>query len=163
MCYYSQHVANTRDAKEQENLRTAIVGFHRVLKGDDGKVVCVMDKATMHIENLQVDEAQFAHLHPSVRFVLQRYIGKSVSAPFVEYHAHSGSRGYAADAILLDGVRIHLFWLVNGLHCYIGAKKVPLETKLGMDDPSIALDHREETPTVARTLARIDGLCSITR
>lgn len=163
MCYYSKIVSNTRDAKEQENLRTVTRDHHRMLAGDDGKIVCVMDKTTMHIENLQVDRTQFGTLQPSIQQVLRRYIGKSVSAPFVEYHSNQGVRGYAADAIMLDGIRIHLFWLANGMECYVGAKKVTLETKLGVDDPSIVHDHKpiDEMPTLGRALGVV-GVCSIT-
>lgn len=163
MCYYSGTMRKNqfRDAIEGEDMTLRHMSGHQVLAGKDGKAVCIKSGSTLTIEKLEPDACVSRNLPPAVREVLAYYRGKTVTAEFREYQPHGG---YAADAITLFGQRIHIVWLAEGLKCYLGPKRVSLETKLGVDDPSIVHDHKsiDEMPTLARALGVV-SVCSITR
>jgi hypothetical protein len=175
MCYYSTTMSNTRDAKEQENLVVGVHSNHGVLKGEsDGRTVCVMDRTTLHIEKLELTRAFIRHGNhraTSLSEVLKGMIGKSVSGTFLEYQSavsNGGVRrlGYSADAVMINGVPVHLLWLKPGTKCYIGAKReVPMSQRVGLGHPPVINDPlpSDEAPTLSRMLAKVDGLCSITR
>lgn len=166
MCIYSLALGrgSFRDAQEGEDLTLSHFDAHAVARGDsDNKIVCIKPGSEVHI-------AEF-RLHPSVERdimrhfpQLKKYLGQPVSAQFRE----RGGHGQSADVLMINGNAVPLVYFAVGVKFYLGEKRpvpvpVKLETKLGMDDPSIHLDHKEETPTVARALARVVGLCSITR
>ncbi len=161
MCYYSRTMGRHefRDAKDNEDLifsrdRT---GHAFVRSTTDNKAVCIKNKTTMHIENFQLDKS--ACLGVAMMNLAKRYIGKSISVPFVEYTPY---QGYAADAVQLEGMNFHLSWLKQGTKCYVGKKRVNLEAVLGFDG-SEHLDHRsiDEVPTMAH--ASRERVTSITR
>lgn len=167
MCYYSRSMRRDefRGAKENEDLTVQPDGTgHTVLRAaSDNKIVCVASGSMINIENLQVNRENFRQLNPSLQWALQPLIGKAVRAEFREYH-HNGGH-YAADALVIDGMKVHLAWLKSGTKCYIGDARVSLETRLGVDDPSIVHDHKpiDEQPGIARAMGRALGLCSIVR
>lgn len=163
MCYYSTIHPDTREAKEGEDMHVGRARDHGVLKGSsDQAIVCVQSGSTLTIENLQFADDTLRNPGLVARIeAMGLKPGQNLTARFIQYHGPQHD-AYACDAIEVRGMKLHISWLRVGTKCYFG-KKVSLETKLGMDDPSIVLDYREETPTVARTLARVDGLCSITR
>ena len=174
MCYYSTTMHGTRAAKKQEDLVVSTHLNHGVIKGEsDGKVVCVMDNTTIHLEKLKLSHAGNSATTPSGRHisdVLRDVIlaGKPVSGIFTEYHAaalYPRRRGYSADAIIIDGVPVHLLWLKEGSKCYVGDKKVPMENRMGLGHPPVIHDPlpSDEAPTLGRMLARVAGLCSINR
>jgi len=168
MCYYSRTMNSRefRDAKENEDLTVSHDGHgHSVARAtSDKKIVCVMDKTQLNIENFQVD-----NIPPNIFEAVRHLIGKEVSAQFVEYHFPDTGvihRQHASDAIIVAGTKVHLAWFKQGTKCYIGEKRVPpvkLETRLGVDDPSIHLDHKEPSTILDRVLSKVTGLCSITR
>ncbi len=179
MCYYSTTMSNTRNAEHQENLVVGTAVDHAVLKAEkDNRVVCVMDDTMIHLEKLQLSElgaactVRYKNSAVLVRTVLKDVIGKPVSGMFREYHAvanpdshHIQRHGYASDCIVINGVPVHLVWLKQGTKCYVGDKKLALETRLGVDDPSIVHDHKpiDEQPGLTRVTDRALGLCSIVR
>jgi hypothetical protein len=173
MCYYSINLPNTRDAKKGEDLTIGQRHGHHVLEGADHKVVCVRDDTTLHIEQLELSVGGRIEFDNSLTLLRQigPRLGKPVSGRFVEYRIAQNARAirtghFSSDAIMIDGLAVHLWWLAEGTKCYIGPKKVDLTTALGVTDPSIALDHgpqRDDAPTHHTMLAKIDGLCSITR
>jgi hypothetical protein len=159
-----------RDVRENEDLTLRHDNSgHAMATGQDGKAVCVKSGSTIHIEKFEMDHVRFAwrHAHPMVREIFKPLVGQPVSAKFVEYHGGPDGvgNGYAADAIEVHGHRFHLGWMKAGTKCYVGAKRVTLETKLGVGDPPVIHDPlpSDETPTVARAMARAIGLCSVTR
>ena len=163
MCYYSQTLRREtfRDAKEGEDLRIAHDGYsgHSYPMGDDGKVACVSHGAEVHIEKFELDPQ---HMHSLLRNMpfLQQYLGKPLDTVF-----SPRNQGYAADHILVENRPIHFVYLLLGTKFYCGPKRpeaVDMDKRLGVDDPSINLDHNvDQTPTLARTVGRALGVCSI--
>ncbi len=182
MCYYSTTI-NTRNAEHQENLVVGTHANHAALRADhavlraekDNRVVCVMDDTMIHLEKLELSELGAANVvrHEGhvvrLKIALKDVIGKPVSGMFREYHAamhcQNSRQGYASDCIVINGVPVHLVWLKAGTKCYVGDKKLALETRLGVDDPSIVHDHKpiDEQPGLTRVTDRALGLCSIVR
>jgi len=167
MCYYSRTMDRRefRDAKENEDLTIQSDGHgHTVLKAaSDGKIVCVMDKSTVNIENFQVNRRD---LNISLLEACKPLIGKTVQLPFIEYHQYhavNGQQAFASDSVQVGRFKVHLAWLVPGTKCYLGPKRIPLETKLGVNDPSIVHDHKPLDTIVDRVLAVRQYVCSITR
>lgn len=171
MCYYSLSMPRSafRRADLGEDLRLTEYMNHTVFRARrDSMVVCVPRGVEVHVARLE--------LKKSVETQARRYglpggpygqylfwdgivanLGKPARGTF------TGSNG-AGDWILVDGVRLHLSWLREGLRMYIGPEKVRLETRLGMDDPSIVHDHRtdlDKAPMLQRIFDRL--ACSVTR
>ena len=164
MCYYSVSLRRDqfRDAKEGEDLSIVEYRGHSMAHSKhDHKIVCIRHGAEFHTDKLVIakqHERAFRAHFPK----LEKYIGQPVSGRFTE-----GRGEYTHDSMIIDGQAMSLGYLGEGMSFYLGPKAIDLETKLGVDDPSIALDHREtvvdETPTFGRTLTRALGLCSIIR
>ena len=163
MCYYSKTLRRDqfRAAKEGEDLTLTAdgVGHHFATSEADGKIVCILPGTQLHIENFQLNQQWKRNLPHSTWRLLQELEGKPVSARFFE----DTRGGYSADSVTLCGERIHLLYLAAGTKFYIGAKRVPMSERMGVDDPSIMLDHKEPNTSVERVMAKVDGLCSITR
>lgn len=164
MCYYSTtlHSSKYRAAKEGEDhtIKADHGGHHHYATGDsDGKITCMRHGTEVHIAHFDFHPRMIANLDAFLQKTLRALRGKEVHGTFVEWQG----MGHSADGIVVNGARIHFMWIAEGTKFYTGAKRISLETRLGVDDPSIVLDHREETPTVELAMARALGVCSITR
>jgi len=164
MCYYSTtlHSSKFRAAKEGEDLTLHADGRgHHYPVGGDGKIVCMLPGTEIHIENFQLNPEFVGSLPHMLRYRLEMYVGKPLSAQFWEYHT---GHGHAADCIKLGGERVHMLYLKAGTKFYIGAKRPSLETKLGVGDPPTIREPlpSDETPTLQRMLQKVVGLCSVT-
>src|SRR5262245_50903701 len=166
MCYYSKQVPSsyTRSAaKEGEDVVLAADNQgHHYPQGSDGKIVCVLGGTKIHLDKLEINPEYLSRVEYEFPGITQ-YIGKPLSSTFIE----RSPRGYSADRIRVGNYfEVHLVFLKAGSKMRIGdPKPVDLVTKLGMDDPSIMLDHQnnEPTPGVSRAVGRALGLCSIVR
>lgn len=139
MCYYSTtlHHDQVRDAKEGEDLKLVSDHHgHHLPTASDGKVVCMKPGSEVHIASLQLS----AMAPRGWRLDFKDLIGKPVSARFIARY----NNGYAADRIVVDGCayhEVHFIYLAAGTTFYIGPKRVDVADKLGVNDPSITLDH----------------------
>jgi hypothetical protein len=166
MCYYSRalHPNQFRDAKLGEDLTIVDDGRGHIMgySEHDHKIVCMRNAEQVHIEKLVLNphhERAFLRHFPQLRKYVKE--GLPVSGQFLE----GRNKQLSADQVMIDGHYFSFAYLGEGTVFYLGPKKIPIETKLGVDDPSIVLDHKtvDETPTTRRTWAQALGLCSITR
>ena len=162
MCYYSLYVRNEdfRPAKEGEDLTVSRHDGHHVARGSDGMIVCMKGGSTAHIAKLEL-RRDFMRDYERYTPKLMRLIGKPVTGKFRE-----PGDGWSADCFVFNDMALPLVYIAAGVTFYLGAKRPTLETRLGVDDPSIALDHNSaniETPTLGQTVKRVIGICSITR
>jgi hypothetical protein len=137
MCYYSQTLRadEFRNAKEGEDLtlHADTNSGHTYPKGEDGKVVCIAQGTIAQVEKLELNpeyERQLRRDMPG----LEDYLGKPYETRFSPH-----TRGYSADHLMVGPYFVHLIYLKSGMKLYTGPKRLP---NLGVDDPSIALDHR---------------------
>ena len=162
MCYYSKtlHPSRYRDAKAGEDLIVGSdeQGHHYAVGKSDGKIVCLLPGTEVHVARFEYNKAMLPSVGVEMRKILRNLQGKEVHARFVELN-----RGYSADGMMVDGARVHFIYMAVGTEFYIGAERVPMETRLGVDDPSIMLDHKEPSSIFDRVMAKVNGLCSITR
>jgi len=151
-----------RSAKEGEDLTLATYDGHAVARGNsDGMVVCIRGGSEAHIAKLEL-RGEYAKDYAKYYPELTKLTGQPVDCRFVE-----AGNGYSSDCFVINGVKLPMVYVAPGTTFYLGEKRgVSIETRLGVDDPSIALDHREtvdEMPTHERATARARGLCSIVR
>jgi len=156
MCYYSQtlHPSAYRDAKAGENLTLHMDRHgHHHPRGEDGKVVCIREATEVHIEKFQLDRNQSVLLQEQP--LLKTLIGKPVSAHF---HDRGSENALDRLIIMIDGRvhYVHFAYLAVGMRFYTGPKRADVSDTLGVNDPSIALDHKgiDEMPTLDRAEAR---------
>lgn len=177
MCYYSTTLprGTFRDVKVGEDLTVQHVHGHGMLRAEsDAKIVCVRDASEVHIERVEMSEPYYTPVIVLGRAPeLAQLTGKPLSSRFYDVGKRLGPAYWggayvdraerpASDCIDVDGVMLPLLALAPGTKLYTGPKRPSLESKLGVDDPSIALDHNtDKTPTVARAWARVVGLCSV--
>jgi hypothetical protein len=160
MCYYSTTLRReqVRDAKPGEDLTLRADGHgHQYPVASDGKIVCMTQGREVHIASLQLS----GMVPRGLRLDLNHLIGKPVSG----YFSERVNSGYAADRIMIDDDEVHcyhevhLLYLAPGTTFYVGPKRVDVAEKLGVNDPSITLDHMsdpkegEETPAAPTTPA----------
>lgn len=143
MCYYSKSMrAGTfREATADDNIimGSDINGHHFAVSKDDHKVLCIRSATKVHIASLRVRPEHLRSLTRDYPEIAASN-GKPLSGTFREVHGtHSN------DAFVLAGRLIPFGYFADGMEFYIGEKRTTLETKLGTDDPSIALDHKVET------------------
>jgi hypothetical protein len=168
MCYYSTTLRphQFREAKPGEDLTLTQENSngHHYPVGADNKIVCVAHGARVHFDKLELNPATACAVlrqWPSVK----HYIGKPLTTVYSP-SAHPHYPSYAADHVMVGGHPLHLIYLKAGTKMHL---PLSLETKLGVDDPSIVHDHMaltdrvDEQPTLARALGRALGVCSITR
>lgn len=170
MCLFSKSLrpGQFRNAKVNEDLviDTDAYGHTFSRSPADGLITCIRDGGEVQIAKLMVapqHERSFRQAFPS----LVKLIGQPVTARFREGVHHNRTGRMSSDMLWIEGHNLALVYLAKGTAFYLGPKRMTLEAKLGVDDPSIALDHREtvvdETPTATRAFARALGLCSIIR
>jgi hypothetical protein len=151
MCYYSLSMRRSeyRSAKEGEDVVVSHLDGHGIVRGaSDGMAVCVRSGTEMHMAAFKLtSRAEYGYLtsHPWLR----EFIGKPISGRFAE-----GNGAEASDSIRIEGVHIPLLYFVQGTTLYLGPKRPTLETKLGVDDPSIVHDHKTDAPAPVRTTVR---------
>lgn len=169
MCYYSLTMprGTYRSAKLGEDLTISHMDGHGVARANsDGMVTCVAGGTEAHIAKFEFAspsiERAFRQTHPW----LMKMIGQPISARFKEGNAS------AADVVLIphptirhDVAIVHMQYLARGTQFYLGRKReeITLEARLGVDEPAVIRDPlpSDEAPTLARTLGRALGVCSI--
>jgi hypothetical protein len=136
MCYYSTTLRSTqtRSAIEGEDLvLTDDRRGHHFPMASDGKIVCMTPGSEVHIASLKLSE----EAPRGLRLDLAPLIGKPVDAHFIM----RGNGGYAADRIVIEYHEVHFLYLAPGTTFYTGPKQLDVAEKLGVNDPSITLDH----------------------
>lgn len=175
MCYYSSTLpkGSFRDVKVGEDLTIqAGSGHHYPVAASDRKIVCMRNRTEVHIADFQFNphsDPSYGHgvFHDVISYgyhrrdELRKLVGKPLTGLFVEHHLHNA----AADWIKVGSLHLHLSWIKAGTKLYTGPARVAgLETRLGVDDPSIIHDHRPlQAPTLQRVIDRVINYCSVTR
>lgn len=152
MCYYSKSMrAGTfREATPADDIimRSDSNGHSFGVDKNTGMILCLRQETEAHIVSLRVraEHVQaFTREYPTLAVL----IGQPVSGYFREM----GGSEHSNDSFRMFGRLVPFGFFADGMEFYIGAKRPTLESKLGTDDPSIALDHNTDTP--AREVERV--------
>lgn len=168
MCYYSLSMNPDmfRKVVVGEDLRVVDYQSHAVFRARDRMIVCIPRGVEVHIASLQLrsDVMKVAMTHGLPMGFRGRAIPPEVISDMIGKPVHGTFRSGDGDFIIFNDMRLHISYLKPFVDLYVGPeRKVRLETRLGMDDPSIVHDHNvdfDRTPMLQRVF---DRLCSVTR